>query len=375
MLPGPAEMSLYRRLIRPLLFCLDAERAHHLAVEACRWAGAVAPLQSVTRLLLTVDDPMLRCEVAGLPFANPVGLAAGWDKSARAIAMLSHLGFGFVEIGSVSIDPSVGNSRPRLFRLPAEQAIVVNYGLPNDGAAAVAARLQRTRRRDVPLGINLVKTNRGPQERASDDVIIDEYARAAAVLHTCGDYLTLNLSCPNAEGGKDLFAEPRNLERLLGGLRPLGLKCPVFLKVAPCTDPASIDGMLAAVEGYEFVRGFQFNLPVGKHERLQLATPREALTQMPGSVSGRPVAGLIDDCVRAWYLRIDRQRQAIIAAGGVFTAEDAYTKIRLGASLVQVYTALIYEGPGVVKQINQGLCRLLARDGFRHVSEAVGVDA
>jgi dihydroorotate dehydrogenase (fumarate)/dihydroorotate dehydrogenase len=367
-------MSLYSTLIRPLLFKLDAETAHHGTVEACRIAGMVPWVPQLTRACLEFTAPELQCEVAGLRFDHPIGLAAGWDKSGRALRMLDHLGFAFAEIGSISAQPSQGNPQPRLFRLPQDQAIIVNYGLPNEGAEAIAPRLAAHRMR-VPLGVNIVKTNFGPGAPAcSDEAILADYERSVSLLHRHAGYLMLNLSCPNAAGGKDFYAQSGNITRLLHLLKPLDLACPVFLKVAPRDDPAEHERLLAEADAFDFVRGFSFNLPPGKPATLRLTTPRSEWEHLPGAVSGKPVEDLINRCIAGLATRMNRQRHIIIGTGGVFTAADAYRKLRLGASLVQIYTALIYEGPGVISRINQGLCSLLAKDGFRHVSEAVGAD-
>ncbi len=157
-------LNLYANILRPLLFRLNAETAHHGTVEACRWLGAIPGAAALARTMWETRIPTLNVEVAGLRFANPIGLAAGWDKSGRALRMIDALGFGFAEIGSVSARPSLGNPKPRLFRLPADRAIVVNYGLPNDGAEVVAERLTRYRPQH-PLGVNIVKTNDGPGHR------------------------------------------------------------------------------------------------------------------------------------------------------------------------------------------------------------------
>jgi dihydroorotate dehydrogenase (fumarate)/dihydroorotate dehydrogenase len=354
---------------------LEAERAHSLAIDACRIAGRVPLLPAILRRSLACSAPELACEVAGLRFEHPIGLAAGWDKSGRALRMLDALGFGFAEIGSVSADLSAGNPKPRLFRLPMDQAIVVNYGLPNDGAAAVARRIDGYQTR-VPLGINVVNTNRGAGvPPADEEAILGDYQRSVSILHDRADYLTLNLSCPNAEGGKDFFAERGAVKRLLERLQALGIACPVFLKVAPFADDATLDRLLEEVDPFPFVRGFGFNLPSGKPADLKLSTPERVWKDWPGAVSGKPVAARIDDCVRRLYRRMPPNRYAILAAGGVFTGEDAYRKIRLGASLVQIYTALVYEGPGVTRRIAEELATLLRRDGFANVQEAVGVDA
>ncbi len=365
-------MNLYTTLLRPLLFRLDAEQAHHLTVEACHWLGNLPGVPPLTRVLFETNEPNLRTEVAGLSFANPLGLAAGWDKSGRALRMTECLGFGFSEIGSVSARTSMGNPKPRLFRLPTDRAIIVNYGLPNDGVEVVAQRLA-AHRPQHPLGVNIVKTNDGPDAPpTSDDDILADYERSVSLLHPHAGYLSLNLSCPNAKGGKDFFAQPGTITRLLERLAPMNITCPVFLKIAPRDDPAEHERVLMECDAFAFIKGFCFNLAPGKPETLEFTTARETFAHQPGAVAGKPVEALINRCIAELYTRMDRQRYSIIGTGGVFTAEDAYQKIRLGASLVQLYTALIYEGPAVVKTITLGLARLLERDGFSNVAAAVG---
>jgi dihydroorotate dehydrogenase (fumarate)/dihydroorotate dehydrogenase len=361
---------LYRSLVRPLAFRFDAERVHHLAIGLGAKAGWLAP---ALRAVAAVDEPVLRSRIAGLSFPNPVGLAAGFDKSGTAIEALAGLGFGHVEIGSISVDPSQGNPKPRLFRLPDDRAIVVHYGLPNDGAAAIAQRLAGLRL-PVPLGINLVKTNRGlgaPPDSAQQ--IVSEYVEAARVLAPRADYLMLNLSCPNTEDGRDFFADRSHLDDTLTALGEIELRVPVFLKVSPLGGIPAIEQVLAAADGHPFVRGFMFNLSPVKPSTLR--SPESVWRTMPGAVSGPPSAALADTCIRELYRRMDKRRYAIVGAGGVSSAEDAYAKIRIGASLVQLLTALVYEGPGVVRRIVGGLARLLERDGVKRVADAVGVDA
>ena len=268
--------------------------------------------------------------------------------------------------------PSAGNPRPRLWRLPDDRAIRVHYGLPNDGAKAIEARLARTRR-TVPLGVNIVATNRGMDALAeSIGAIVDDYARSVRILQDQADYLSLNLSCPNTETGRDLFADPTIVRDLLETLDAVGVRRPVFLKVSPMGGDAALDRLLGAVEGFPFVSGFTFNLPPGLPDGLR--TPPGSMSTMRGAVAGRPSAALIDDRIRSLYRRIDRARYRIIGVGGVSSADDAYAKVRAGASLVQVLTALIYEGPSLVARIKRGLSRLLERDGFARVADAVGAD-
>lgn len=362
-------MALYSTFVRPLMFRIDPEAAHHLAIAAgARLGWASSAMRSVTQ----VHDERLSIDVAGLHFPTPIGLAAGFDKSGMAISALAGLGFGSVEIGSISVDPSVGNPKPRLWRLPEDRAIVVHYGLPNDGAVAIAERLSKASLA-VPLGINLVVTNRGPQAAPlTADQIIGEYVAAAEIMAPHADYLMLNLSCPNTVDGRDFFADSAHLDACLSALDALKLELPVFLKVSPLGGVEAIERVLAAADSRTLVSGFMFNLPPVKPEGMN--TSEKIWRALPGAVSGPPAAALADFCIRETFRRMDRKRHIVIGAGGVSSAEDAYTKIRLGASLVQILTALVYEGPGIVRRISAGLAQLLARDGVKRVTDTVGVD-
>jgi dihydroorotate dehydrogenase (fumarate)/dihydroorotate dehydrogenase len=365
-------MSLYSALVRPLLFRSDAEQAHDRALHFAELASASRLTCSTSAALYVRSHEALATEVAGLKFRHPLGLAAGLDKSGRAVPFWATLGFSHIEIGSVSAEPSAGNPKPRLFRLPDDRAIVVNYGLPNDGAERVADRLAAARV-GVPLGINIVNTNRGPGAKPeTDDAVIDDYVRSIRRLDDRADYLTLNLSCPNTSDGRAFVSDRCRVAALLDAVGEVTPASPVFLKVAPFAGAAEMEAFLATVERFRFVCGFAVNLPPGKPA--SLTAPPELLANMPGAVSGRPCEEAVNRTVAELYRRIDLNRYSIIAAGGVFTAEDAYRKIRLGASLVQLLTALVYEGPGVVKTICRGLAVLLERDGFRRVQDAVGVD-
>jgi dihydroorotate dehydrogenase len=363
-------MVLYSTFIRPLVFRIEPEAAHHLAIATgARLGWASNAMRWATR----IEDERLSTDVAGLHFPTPIGLAAGFDKSGTAIRALAGLGFGSVEIGSISIDPSAGNPKPRLWRLPDDRGIIVHYGLPNDGAGAIGRRLSKTRL-PVPLGINLVVTNRGagaPPLKA--DQIIGEYVAAAQMMAQHADYLMLNLSCPNTLDGRDFFADSGHLDACLSALEEMKLKLPVFLKVSPLGGVEAIERVLGAAGARGFVSGFMFNLPPVKPEGMN--TPEKIWRSMPGAVSGPPASALADFCIRETFRRMDRKRHVLIGAGGVSSAEDAYAKIRLGASLVQLLTALIYEGPGVVRRITSDLATLLARDGVKNIADTVGVDA
>ncbi len=365
-------MSFYTSLIRPALFRLDPERVHNASVRACGIVGATALGRGIMRSAFNYQDPCLECTVAGIHVPNPVGLAAGWDKSGVGVKGGSCLGFGFYEIGSVSADLSHGNPKPRLFRLPQDQAIIVHYGLQNDGAEVVAHRVG-SGPRSIPLGINIVKTNRGIDAATeSEEDIFEDYLRSTRVLEESADYLVYNLSCPNTETGRDFFGERGRIRRLVTLLEAEQIRRPVFLKISPLGGGDAFDRVLDEAGDCKLVSGFMLNLPPGKAVPLQ--TPEETWRDLPGSVAGRPVEALINNGIAELYKRIDRQRHAVIAAGGVFSAEDAYRKIRLGASAVQVLTGMVYEGPGLIARINRGLSSLINRDGFVNIAEAVGAD-
>jgi dihydroorotate dehydrogenase (fumarate)/dihydroorotate dehydrogenase len=355
-------MGVYRRLALPVLFRADPEWIHDRAVRAAEVAGKVPGVCGALKGVYGKADPSLRVEVAGMRMASPIGLGAGFDKNARAVKVLGALGFGHVEVGSIAAQRSEGNPKPRLFRLPAQEAIVVHYGVPNDGAERVRQRLGD---RTVPLGVNVVNTNTGVE--VGEDEVIGDYLRSVAILQPYADYLCLNLSCPNTKDGQGFFRQRKRLERLLAGLGEVGVERPLLLKVAPFKQPRELDEFLTAVGTTEFVSGFSVNLPAGKPKGLESVT-------MPGAVSGRPAEREANRTIEELYRATDHARHVIVGSGGVFTAADAYRKIRLGATLVQLLTALVYRGPAVVRAINRELPVLLARDGFRRVGDAVGAD-
>lgn len=371
---------MYEALIRPWLFAVDPERIHNAAVRAAEAAGRWGWARRAARRCWAFEDRRLRQRVAGIDFPNPLGLAAGFDKNGRAVRLLTAMGFGHVEVGSVSAFPSRGNPRPRLFRLPRDEGLVVNYGVPNDGADAVRRRMAGDRDAagpyGVPVGLNLVKTN-DPARPAVEPDVYEDYARSARRLASVSDYLVLNLSCPNSPGDRDFLDDPSNVHRLLAFLAAAGLpRRPVFLKLKPTDDGGRLAEVVAAAGEFPWVAGFGINLAAGQPPGLlRLATPRRRLERMPGAVSGRPVEAYVNRMLAELYrLTAPAGRYALIAAGGVFTAADAYRKVRLGASLVQIYTGLVYRGPGIVRDVLGGLVGLLEQDGFESVAAAVGAD-
>lgn len=360
-------MSVYRWAVRPALFALDAERAHELALAALGHQVVARTLRGFTAH--PRYNARLEQEVLGLSFVHPVGLAAGLDKHGTAAAAWAELGFSFVEIGTVTPRPQPGNPRPRLFRLPADRAIVNRFGFNSVGAAAAARNLAAVFPLSIPAGVNLGKNKQTPNDDAADD-----YMRALEVLHAFADYIVINVSSPNTAGLRAL-QEGRALRTLVEQVvrRASEIttrkRIPVLVKVSPDSAPADLIASAdAAVEGG--ASGIVATNTTLTRPGLQ---PNRRAVAEEGGLSGAPLKPLATDACRILYAHL-RGRVPIIGVGGIFTADDAYERIRAGASLVQLYTVLIYEGPGAVARIVGGLGERLKRDGFSHLKEATGID-
>ncbi len=354
-------MDTYRA-IGPLLRLLPAETAHGLALGALR-RGLVPPAPAI-------DDPMLACRVWGRDFANPIGLAAGFDKDAQVIDAMLGAGFGFVEVGTITPQPQAGNPRPRLFRLSEDEAVINRLGFNSAGMAAAAARLERRRKSGRisagPLGINLGK-NKDTVDAAAD------YAAAAELLAPYADYLAINVSSPNTPGLRGLQNRAR-LEDLLARVgaartRAAGAEGPpLVLKIAPDLDDEDLAeiaevALSGAIDG--LIIG---NTTIARPESLRSRRKSEA-----GGLSGRPLFALSTEILGKMY-RLTKGQIPLIGVGGISSAEDALAKIRAGASLVALYSALIYQGPGLVLRIKARLPELLAAQGFSRLGDAVGAD-
>jgi dihydroorotate dehydrogenase len=369
------------RLLRPLLFRLDAEAAHALGARAARAGLAAAPL---TRALFRYDDPRLAQTLfagagrPGLAFRSPVGLAAGFDKNAALVPFWAALGFGFAEVGSVTARPSAGNPRPRAFRLVEDRALVNRMGLNNEGAEAVAARLARLERpAGLVLGVNVAKTH---DPAVLGDEAVEDFRRSVRRLLPHADYLALNVSCPNTAEGKT-FEEPAALDALLAAVMAeraaAALHPPVLVKLSPPpptpdADLGAVDELVAVARAHG-VDGFIATNTAP--DRAGCTADAAALARVgAGGLSGRPLAARAERMTRHLY-RATGGALPVIGVGGVDSAGEAYRRIRAGASLVEVYSGLVYEGPGLVRRIAKGLVRFLERDGLGSVAEAVGADA
>lgn len=344
-------------LLRPLIFCLDPERAHGLSLRALETGLVRGPEP--------VRHPALAQTLFGLDFANPVGIAAGFDKDARVPFETLGLGFGFTEIGSVTPRPQPGNPRPRLFRLAADAAAINRNGFNSAGMEVVRERLAKLpATRPGPIGINLGK-NKETEDAASD------YVAGVAALGPYADYLVINVSSPNTPGLRALQGrEPLAalLRAVTGAIAELPAPVPLLLKVAPdLTEDDKRD--IAEVALAESIDGLiATNTTIARPDSLTDPQAGEA-----GGLSGRPLMAPSTQVLADLY-RLTEGRVPLVGVGGITSAADAYAKIRAGASLVQLYTALVYAGPGLIPRLVRELAALVTSDGFANISEAVGTD-
>ena len=334
-----------------LLRLLPAETAHRAAIAL---TGAVAPLLPSAK----PDDPRLKTNVLGLSFPNPVGLAAGFDKNAQIPGAMAKLGFGFVECGTVTPKPQAGNPQPRMFRLKEDRAVINRLGFNNHGMAVAAANLARR-------GTGIVGINIGANKDSADR--ITDYARAFAALAPLADYVTVNVSSPNTPGLRGLQnrAELTGLLSALTGARKHSI--PILLKIAPDLDPGALDD-IADVVRTSGIEGLIVSNTTVARPGLQSAHAGEA-----GGLSGKPLFAPSTEILRQMRRRLGNS-VVLVGVGGISSGADAYAKIRAGASLVQLYTALVYQGPGLVNRIKRELAELLKKDGFKSVADAVGAD-
>ena len=354
-------MRVYR-LFRPWLFRQDPETIHQGVMGLLALAAGGRPRLELLSAVFGVRDERLKVRLWGLEFPNPIGLAAGFDKNALAVAAWPALGFGYVEIGSVTALAQPGNPKPRLFRLPQDQAIINRMGFNNDGAEVIAARLERQGRPSVPLGVNLGKSRVTPLEEAPAD-----YLKSLGLLWPYGDYFVINVSSPNTPGLRQLQDKDR-LEELLaavmGFARAQPQTKPVLIKIAPDLTWEQLDEILELVEGYGLSGLIATNTTVARDG---LKTPVDEA----GGLSGRPLAARSLEVLK--YLTQElKVGIPVISVGGIFSAEDALERLRAGASLIQLYTGFIYEGPMLPRRINRGLLAYLQREGLAGLQDLIG---
>ena len=353
-------MALYER-VRPALFSLPAETAHNLGKRAMGAVQSASPVRRAVRRRYRYRHPMLETEQFGFSFPAPVGVAAGFDKNAEVMHCLADLGFGFVEVGTVTPYPQPGNERPRLFRLPEDEAMINRLGFNSQGAERVRERLAERGTPSVPVGVNVGKMNTSDAAEA-----IEDYRRVVDRLSAHADYFVVNVSCPNTPEEYD-EQSPEHLREIFTTLEDeTDLDAPLLVKVSPDSRGDDLAGLVDILE--EFA--------VDGIVATNTTTDRGGVTgdrrDEWGGLSGKPLEEKATGTVAELYRLTDLP---IVGVGGVDDAESAYRKIRAGASLVQVYTGFVYRGPSLPREIDRGLVELLREDGFDSLEAAVGVDA
>ncbi len=341
----------YRNIFKPVAFAIDPEKVHDWATLVGRFLGSNPITRAFTRLMFDYSHPSLEQEVLGIHFKNPIGLSAGFDKNAQLTALMPCVGFAYEEVGSITGEPCEGNPKPRLWRHKDLKSIRVYYGLLNDGCEKIAARLQKARFTS-PVGISIAKTNN--PETCETDAGIEDYVKAFKAFAHIGAYTTVNISCPNAYGGQP-FTDAKKLKALLQELDKIPTKKPVFLKLSPDLSEGELNEILDISRAHR-IDGFVCTNLTKKHHFGD------------GGLSGKAVEALANAQIRTVYQKM-KGKTVIIGCGGIFSAEDAYAKLKAGASLLQLITGMIYEGPQLISEINQGLVELMKKEGVSSVSE------
>jgi dihydroorotate dehydrogenase len=355
--------ALWKMLVRPVLFRVDAERAHDLGMLALR-SGLSPKLQPDGALKTFLAESFGPIKRFGLTYVNPIGLAAGFDKNGLAVEQLGNLGFGSVEIGTVTFEPQGGNPKPRIFRLPQQQALINRLGFNNDGAAAVADRLKRFEKGNCVIGINI-----GRNKEIRNEDAIRNYEQSFDLLSPLADYVTVNVSSPNTPNLRDL-QHVESLKKLLVSLQGRNTAGkPLLVKIAPDLTESDVEAIVDLCLELGVSGVIATNTTVSRE-----GIPAEVCETIgPGGLSGKPLREMSTAVISTIY-RCSKGKLPVIGVGGIFTAEDAFAKIAAGACLIQAYTGLIYHGPTFARDISIGLAKILRERGFRSFEAAIGSD-
>lgn len=345
---------MYKSLIRPILFLVDPEKIHHFVFNVLKLGGYIPGFKMLLKGFYTLDDPRLEKVLFGITFKNPVGLAAGFDKDARLIDEMACLGFGFIEIGTVTPKPQPGNEKPRLFRLPKDQALINRMGFNNKGVHVAVSELRKRKSRII-VGGNIGKNKVTPNDKALDD-----YVFCFNSLYEHVDYFVVNVSSPNTPGLREL-QEKEPLRRLLSDVKALSLSKahpkPVLLKIAPDLSTDQLDDVVEILKDTKTDGIIATNTTISREG---LKTDKNLIDKIGnGGLSGKPLSARSTEMIR--YLRNKLgPNYPIIGVGGIMTPADAVEKLKAGADLIQLYTGFVYEGPGVVKRINKEILKKIS---------------
>lgn len=357
--------GFYENFVLPVMFRLEPEAAHEIGIRSLQIGLGTEFAQQIAERKYA-SNGLPEIEMFGLKFKSPIGVAAGFDKNGIVVNQLAALGFGFVEVGTVTFRPQAGNEKPRLFRLPADGALINRLGFNNEGAVAIANRLAGIERRCI-VGVNIGKNKDVPNEEAAEN-----YLRCFEIIHPVAGYVAVNISSPNTPNLRELQKRD-NLEHLLSTLckrnTELGAK-PILVKIAPDLDEMDIE-MIVGVAIENGVSGI-----IATNTTLSRAGLKTPEAELPGSggLSGRPLERLSNGVISAVY-RYSGGKLPIVGVGGIFTAGDAFEKIAAGASLLQAYTGFVFQGPSFASRLNEGLDAIIRRKGFTNIDEAVGCES
>lgn len=355
----------YKWIIKPIFFKFDPENIHDKISNFLHFLGKCSITRKITYLFFSYSNKVLEQNILDIKFKNPVGLSAGFDKDGKLVDIIPFIGFGFMEVGSVTAKPYDGNPKPHLYRLPEAKSIRVNYGLKNLGAEVVHQQL-KNKTFSFPVGINIAKTN--SPETSDVNKGIEDYFFTYKTFQDTGSYFTINISCPNTCEERPIFANPENLDLLLNKIFSIPKNKPVFIKLSPDLSDTQLQEILEICQKY----------PVDGFVCTNLTKVNLFNHAGKGGFSGKTVEELSNQLIQKVYnsakvgLWQESNKPIIIGVGGVFNAKDAYKKIKAGASLVELITGMIFEGPQLISDINLGLVKLLKADGYKNISEAIG---
>lgn len=354
---------LYQIIFKPIAFTQDPEEVHDRILSFGKFLGNNSILKWKTKLLFNYENKILEQEILGITFKNPIGLAAGFDKNAEITNVLPSVGFGFEEIGSITGQPCEGNPKPRLWRAKKSKSLLVYYGLKNDGCEVLSKKLEN-KKFEFPIGVSIAKTN--CELTAETNEGIKDYVKAYNTFQNIGDYDTINISCPNAFGGQPFTDAPR-LRLLLTEIAKQKKTKPIFIKLSPDLADNEVDEIIKLAKEFK-INGLICSNLTKKRDNEKILDDNML---EKGGFSGKVSEELADRQLKYIYEKT-KGEFVLIGCGGVFTAEDAYRKIKLGANLIQMITGMIYEGPQVIGEINRGLAELVKKDGYKNISEAIG---
>lgn len=356
----------YKYLLKPILFRFDPEIIHDSHISIGNFLGKFKLTRKITSYLFNYKNSKLEQNILGLNFKNPVGLSEGFDKNGHLINILPHVGFGFTQVGSVTFKPYEGNPKPRLYRLPKSKSLVVYYGLKNEGVTKIAERIKSSLLQ-VPLSISIAKTNHPSTKETSAG--IEDYVSSLKYLEKAelGNIFTLNISCPNTFGGEP-FIDPVRLDQLLIEVDNLNISKPVLLKMPINLPWEEFRNLMEVVCKHKIQGVIIGNL---NKDRKSFEIIDSIPSDLKGNLSGKATTKLSNALIAKTYLEYG-EKMIIIGVGGIFNAADAYEKIKLGANLVQLITGMVFGGPQTIGEINRGIVRLLEKDGYSNISEAVG---